>query len=107
VHLGLRHDLGTAAVFQLARLTALGSIVKLLFAKEQLLTGGEDKVFSAVPAFECLVLEFHVFVAAACSWARQLPSYSKSKRAPGSRPGAVHQRGVPLSHRSLRKIPES
>jgi hypothetical protein len=33
--------------------------VKLLVVKEQLLAGGEDKVFSAVHAFENLVLEFH------------------------------------------------
>jgi hypothetical protein len=54
-------DFGTAA-FQLACLTALGKVVKLLIAKEQLLAGSEDKVFMAIHAFECLVLKIHVSV---------------------------------------------
>jgi hypothetical protein len=33
--------------------------MKLLVVKEQLLAGGKDKVFTAVHAFEYIVLEFH------------------------------------------------
>ena len=55
------------APLQLTRLTALGIVTKLLFVKEQLLPGGEDKVFSAVHAFQNLVLELHISVAAAHS----------------------------------------
>lgn len=71
---GLRLDPGTA-LFQLACLTALGKVVKLLVAKEQLLAGSEHKVFMAIHALECLVLKFHLSVAAADSWARQLLSF--------------------------------
>jgi hypothetical protein len=56
---GLCPHAGTAAPLQLARLAALGIVVKLLVVKKQLLAGGKDKVFSAVHAFEYLVLKFH------------------------------------------------
>jgi hypothetical protein len=52
-------DSGAAASLQLARLAALGIIVKLLVVKEQLLAGGKDEIFAAIHAPEYLVLKFH------------------------------------------------
>jgi len=84
---GLCPHAGPAASLQLARLTALGIVVKLLIVKKQLLTGGEDKILPAIHAFEYLVLEFHDPVVAAALPGRQFPPSSKIEpNLPGARP---------------------
>jgi hypothetical protein len=59
---------GSGHALDFALLAALWIVLELLIVKEQLLTGGKDKVITAIRTFQYLVDEVHLRVPPSMPW---------------------------------------